>query len=44
MGLIRVSYEIFRADNEELVLYTEHLQTVLYRTSQAENIAAQAKE
>jgi len=37
MGLFRVSYEIFRADNEELVLYTEHLQTVLYRTSQAEN-------
>lgn len=37
MGLIRVSYEIFRADNEELVLYCEHLQTVLYRTSQVEN-------
>ena len=37
MGLFRVSYEVFRADNEELVLYTEHLQTVLYRTSQAEN-------
>ncbi len=37
MGLFRVSYEIFRADNEELVLYTEHLQTVLYRTSQSEN-------
>ena len=39
MGLFRVSYEVFRADNEELVLYTEHLQTVLYRTSQAENQA-----
>jgi acyl dehydratase len=37
MGLFRVSYEVFRADNEELVLYTEHLQTVLYRRSQAEN-------
>ena len=44
MGLFKVSYEIFRADNEELVLYTEHLQTVLYRTSQAENIKAEGKE
>jgi acyl dehydratase len=41
MGLFRVSYEVFRADNEELVLYTEHLQTVLYRTSQAENMKAE---
>lgn len=37
MGLFKVSYEIFRADDEELLLYTEHLQTVMYRTSQAEN-------
>jgi len=37
MGLFRVSYEVFRADDEEIVLYTEHLQTVLYRTSKAEN-------
>jgi acyl dehydratase len=44
MGLFKVSYEIFRADNEELVLYTEHLQTVLYRTSQAENLKAEGKE
>jgi hypothetical protein len=44
MGLFKVSYEIFRADNEELVLYTEHLQTVLYRTSQAENLTAEGKE
>ena len=44
MQLYQVSYEIFRADNEELVLYTEHLQTVLYRTSQAENLTAEGKE
>jgi hypothetical protein len=25
-------------------LYTEHLQTVLYRTSQAENLKAEGKE
>jgi acyl dehydratase len=31
MGLFTVSYEVFRADDEELVLYCEHLQTVLYR-------------
>jgi acyl dehydratase len=37
MGLVKVCYEIFRADDEDLVLYCEHLQTVLYRTSQAEN-------
>ena len=37
LGLFRVAYEVFRADDEELVLYTEHLQTVKYRTSQAEN-------
>ena len=31
LGLFRVSYEVFRADDEELVLYCEHLQTVKYR-------------
>jgi acyl dehydratase len=31
LGIITVSYEVFRADNEELVLYCEHLQTVKYR-------------
>lgn len=30
MGLVRVSYEVFK-DDGELVLYTEHLQTVRYR-------------
>lgn len=30
MGLVRVSYEVFKNDGE-LVLYTEHLQTVKYR-------------
>jgi acyl dehydratase len=31
MGLFRVSYEVFRADDGELLLYCEHLQTVEYR-------------
>lgn len=31
MGLFVVSYEVFRADNEEIVLYCEHLQTLRYR-------------
>jgi hypothetical protein len=31
MGLFKVSYEVFRADDEEIVLYCEHLQTVKYR-------------
>lgn len=30
LGLIRASYEVFKADGE-LVLYCEHLQTVLYQ-------------
>ncbi len=30
MGLVRVSYEVFKEDGE-LVLYAEHLQTVRYR-------------
>ncbi len=30
MGLVRVSYEVFKEEGE-LVLYTEHLQTVMYR-------------
>ena len=30
MGLVRVSYEVFKNEGE-LVLYTEHLQTVKYR-------------
>ena len=30
MGLVRVSYEVFKGE-AELVLYTEHLQTVKYR-------------
>ena len=30
MGLVRVSYEVFKEEGE-LVLYTEHLQTVKYR-------------
>lgn len=30
MGLVRVSYEIFKGDGE-LVIYAEHLQTVKYR-------------
>lgn len=35
LGLIAVSYEVFRADDEELVLYCEHLQTVKYRDAAA---------
>jgi acyl dehydratase len=31
LGLFVVSYEVFRADDEEIVLYCEHLQTVRYR-------------
>lgn len=31
LGIVTVSYEVFRADDEELVLYCEHLQTVKYR-------------
>ena len=31
MGLMVVSYEVFRADDEQIVLYCEHLQTVRYR-------------
>jgi len=31
MGLFTVSYEVFRADDEQIVLYCEHLQTVKYR-------------
>jgi acyl dehydratase len=31
MGLFTVSYEVFRADDEQIVLYCEHLQTVRYR-------------
>ena len=31
MGLFKVSYEVFRADDEEIVLYCKHLQTVKYR-------------
>ncbi len=34
MGLFTVSYEVFRADDEELVLYCEHLQTVRYRDAE----------
>jgi hypothetical protein len=30
MGLVRVSYEVFKNEGE-LVLYCEHLQTVKYR-------------
>ena len=30
MGLFKVSYEVFRADDEQIVLYCEHLQTVKY--------------
>jgi hypothetical protein len=30
MGLVRVSYEVFKNEGE-LVMYTEHLQTVKYR-------------
>lgn len=33
MGLYRASYEVFKNDGE-LVLYCEHLQTVLYRSAQ----------
>lgn len=31
MGQFTVAYEVFRADDEEIVLYCEHLQTVTYR-------------
>jgi len=31
LGLFVVSYEVFRADDEQIVLYCEHLQTVRYR-------------
>jgi hypothetical protein len=33
MGLFKVSYEVFRADDEQIVLYCEHLQTVKYRNA-----------
>jgi hypothetical protein len=32
MGMVRVSYEVFKVPGE-LVLYCEHLQTVKYRDS-----------
>ena len=35
LGLFTVAYEVYRADNEELVLYCEHLQTVKYRDPKA---------
>jgi len=38
MGLFVTSYEVFKADGE-LVLYTEHLQTVKYRDPDTKNIA-----
>lgn len=45
MGLFVVSYEVFRADNEEIVLYCEHLQTVRYRDpAQAKLDGAKAME
>jgi hypothetical protein len=34
MGLIRISYEVFKQKGE-LVLYCEHLQTVKYRDPSA---------
>ena len=34
MGLFTVSYEVFRADDEQIVLYCEHLQTVKYRDAE----------
>jgi acyl dehydratase len=40
MGLFTVSYEVFRADDEQLVLYCEHLQTVKYRDAAAVKGAA----
>jgi acyl dehydratase len=45
LGIITVSYEVFRADDEELVLYCEHLQTVKYRdaaTARLERVEASA--
>jgi acyl dehydratase len=33
LGLFVVSYEVYRADDEAIVLYCEHLQTVRYRDS-----------
>ena len=39
MGLFTVSYEVFRADDEELVLYCEHLQTVIYRDADSARTA-----
>ena len=36
------AYEVFRADDEELVLYCEHLQTVLYRDPEAARAGDQA--
>ena len=45
LGIITVSYEVFRADDEQLVLYCEHLQTVKYRdaaTARLERIEASA--
>ena len=35
LGIVTVSYEVFRADDEELVLYCEHLQTVKYQDADA---------
>jgi acyl dehydratase len=40
MGLIVVSYEVFRADDEQIVLYCEHLQTVKYRDAATARAAA----
>jgi len=36
LGLIRCSYEVFKGEGE-LVLYCEHIQTVLYREGQRPN-------
>ena len=40
MGLFTVSYEVFRADDEQLVLYCEHLQTVKYRDAASAKAAS----
>lgn len=43
MGLFTVSYQVFRADDEELVLYCEHLQTVTYRDAESARAAGPQK-
>lgn len=44
LGLFVVAYEVFRADDEELVLYTEHIQTVRYKHGARDESSLQSPE